>query len=62
LSDWQFDAPEEKHIYLELLSVIRQRLIEAGFYTMPKVAFFKIEAEKQAELEGMVTVLGGNCG
>lgn len=40
ISDWQFDAPEEKDVYFELVSYIRKRLVESGVAeALPLVGF-----------------------
>lgn len=61
LSDWQFDAPEERDIYLELVRVITKQLIQDGFYMPPVVAFDETVTNK-AEIEEwsrIVIALGG---
>lgn len=60
MSDWQFDAPEEKHIYLELVNVIRDSLKQEGYYQPPVVAFDeKVEAAKAQEWSQYVQTIGG---
>lgn len=60
ISDWQFDAPEEKDIYLELVNVIRHELIQDGFYRPPIVAFDEhVERNNLQEWTFMVQTLGG---
>lgn len=60
MSDWQFDAPEEKHIYLELVNAIRDSLKQEGYYQPPVVAFDEnVEAERVQEWSHYVQMLGG---
>ncbi|KAI8394145.1 uncharacterized protein BYT42DRAFT_542295 [Radiomyces spectabilis] len=60
ISDWQFDAPEEKDIYLDLVKHIRKRLAETGVYRAPCIYFDdKMAPEKKEKLVGMVESLGG---
>lgn len=61
ISDWQFDAPEEKDIYLELVQVIQKQLQQDGYYQPPVVAFDdQIPIAKINEWGQMVQSLGGN--
>ncbi|CAO3609330.1 unnamed protein product [Mucor hiemalis] len=60
MSDWQFDAPEEKHIYLELVNAIRDSLKQEGYYQPPVVAFDEnVETERVQEWSHYVQMLGG---
>ncbi|CAO0798362.1 unnamed protein product [Mucor circinelloides] len=61
ISDWQFDAPEERDIYLELVRVITKQLIQDGFY-MPPVVAFDENVTNKADIEEwsrIVIALGG---
>ncbi|KAL9537709.1 hypothetical protein MBANPS3_011541 [Mucor bainieri] len=61
ISDWQFDAPEERDIYLELVRVITKQLIQDGFYMPPVVAFDETVTNKSdiEEWSRIVIALGG---
>ncbi|KAI8639400.1 hypothetical protein BD408DRAFT_445975 [Parasitella parasitica] len=61
ISDWQFDAPEERDIYLELVRVITEQLIQDGFYMPPVVAFDETVTNKTDidEWSRIVMALGG---
>lgn len=62
ISDWQFNAPEEKAIYIELVRVVTKQLIQDGFYMPPVVAFDDSVENKQQieEWTRIVNALGGN--
>ena len=61
ISDWQFDAPEEKPLYLELVRHIKRSLVASNVYKTPLVAFDQqsIDAATKSELEEKVVALGG---
>lgn len=60
ISDWQFDVPEEKDLYLELVRYIKDRLVQAGQYRVPVICFDAgVDAKKKEELEPLVKALGG---
>ncbi|KAF7722166.1 hypothetical protein EC973_003644 [Apophysomyces ossiformis] len=60
ISDWQFDFPEEKDIYIELVRFVFRRLVEAGLYRPPCVAFHEdIESKEKEELVLMIKTLAG---
>lgn len=61
ISDWQFDAPEERETYIELVKVITKQLIQDEFYMPPVVAFDESVDNKQdiEEWTRMVNSLGG---
>ncbi|KAI8140765.1 hypothetical protein BJV82DRAFT_542193 [Fennellomyces sp. T-0311] len=61
ISDWQFDAPEEKDIYLELAQHILQSLEQSHLYKRPVVAFDpSVDSSRKTELGTMVESLGGS--
>ena len=63
LSDWQFDAPEEKDIYLQLVVEVRNALEQDGYYKPPMVAFDeKVQDSKKQEWTHFVQTLGGKSG
>ncbi|KAG0169687.1 hypothetical protein DFQ28_009230 [Apophysomyces sp. BC1034] len=60
ISDWQFDFPEERDIYIELVRYVFLRLVEAGLYHPPCVAFREdMTLEEKDELVPMIKMLGG---
>ncbi|KAI8973928.1 SWIRM domain-containing protein [Pilobolus umbonatus] len=60
MSDWQFNAPEERETYLELVDFIRRQLIEEGYYVDPVVAFDEgVNKDKVEEWTHMVHSMGG---
>lgn len=62
ISDWQFDAPEEKDIYFELLTYIRKRLVSSGIVNAQPVVGFDVDVPKELkdELSTMVNSMEGN--
>ncbi|KAI9499391.1 hypothetical protein BDB00DRAFT_949251 [Zychaea mexicana] len=61
ISDWQFDAPEEKDVYLELVQHIKRSLESSNLYTNPVVAFDQtIDADTKSDLEKKIVALGGS--
>jgi hypothetical protein len=60
LDGWQFDAPEEKNVYLELIQHVRQALQQDGFYIPPVVAFDEqVPNNKREEWTRMIHSMGG---
>ncbi|KAI9278806.1 hypothetical protein BDA99DRAFT_493181 [Phascolomyces articulosus] len=61
ISDWQFDAAEEKPIYLELVQHIKRSLASSNVYKSPVVALDQgIDATTKSELEKKIIELGGS--
>ncbi|KAG2222918.1 hypothetical protein INT45_013549 [Circinella minor] len=62
ISDWQFDIPEEKPLYLELVRHIKRSLVASNVYKIPLVAFDQqsIDASTKSELEKKIIALGGS--
>lgn len=61
MSDWQFDAPEERDIYLELVQVVRHQLQQDGYYKPPVIAFDdQVPAAKREQWGSLIQELGGN--
>ncbi|KAI9302438.1 hypothetical protein BJ944DRAFT_251507 [Cunninghamella echinulata] len=61
ISDWQFDAPDEKDVYLELLTYIRKRLVSFGIVNAQPIIGFDIDVpnDLKTELSTMVNHMEG---
>ncbi|KAI8372702.1 SWIRM domain-containing protein [Radiomyces spectabilis] len=60
ISDWQFDSLQEKDVYLDLISYIKQRLAEENVYRPPCIAFDKTVSDREKkDLTNMIKSLGG---
>lgn len=64
ISDWQFDAAEEKDTYVELVKYITRYLEKpAKVYRVPIVAFdHEVDPGNKQQLIGMVQAMGGKWG
>ncbi|RCH94714.1 SWI SNF, matrix associated, actin dependent regulator of chromatin, sub c, member 2 [Rhizopus stolonifer] len=60
LSDWQFDAPENKDVYIQLIDVVKQQLVQEGYDETPMIGFdTQVEAHQRQAWSQMVHLLGG---